>query len=213
MSLPITYGQLFIAPLLGGFLAAHPEIRLDLQMEDRFVDLIETGIDFAIRIGQLQDSTLIAPRLGATRLMAVTSPDYLARFGTPATPEELGNHNCLTYRHEHQRSTVWHFVSDGEQTAVAVTGNQHAESVLVLHDTAVGGIVIAMLPDFRLRRSLASGELVEVLAAYSRNTLGIYAVHTHHRPPMKVKAWLDYLAAHLAPDSRPRRRGPARKTA
>lgn len=201
ISLPVTYGQLFIAPLIPGFLDDFPGIRLDMQMEDRFVDLIDSGIDVAIRIGELEDSGLIARRMGSTRLMAVASPAYLARHGIPNTPGELDRHNCLTYRHERQRSTVWRFTIRGAQAAIPVTGNLRADNGLLLRAAVLNGAGIAMLPEFMLRESLASGELVTVLEAHCLQDLGIYAVHTHRRPPLKIKAWLDYLSSRLNPQN------------
>jgi len=198
VSLPITYGQLFIAPLVPAFLAAYPVIRLDVSLEDRFVDLVESGIDVALRIGQLDDSGLFARRLGDTRLIAVAAPSYLSSYGTPRTPDELSQHNCLTYRHERQRSTVWHFTIDGESSAVPVAGNLRADNGLLLREAAIGGSGITFLPEFMLREALSSGKLKEVLPAYSKAHLGVYAVHAHRRPPLKIKVWLDFLTNELA---------------
>ncbi len=198
ISMPITYGQLFVAPLVAGFLARYPHIRLDAQMEDRFVDLVEAGVDVALRIGQLEDSALVARRISSVRLVTVASPRYLAARGTPASPADLSRHNCLTYRHERQRSTAWYFTVDGEQTAIPVDGNLRADNGLLLRDAAQSGAGITILPDFMLSGALSDGSLVEILQPYHQNRLGVYAVHTHRRPPLKIKVWLDYLAEHLS---------------
>jgi DNA-binding transcriptional LysR family regulator len=151
-----------------------------------------------LRIGQLDDSALVARRIGVVRLVVVAAPGYLARNGVPATPADLSHHNCLTYRHERQRSTVWLFTTaEGEQTTVPVEGNLRSDNGLLLRDAALNGAGITILPDFMLGGALADGSLVEILRPYQQNRLGIYAVHTHRRPPLKIRVWLDYLAEHL----------------
>lgn len=198
ITLPVTFGQLHVAPLLPEFLERYPGITLDIEAQDGFVDLVESGIDLAIRIGVLEDSGLIARQITTTRLITVASPVYLERHGTPRTPGEIRHHNCLTYRHARTRSSTWHFEVDGQRIAVPVSGNLRADNGLLLLHAALGGAGVTQLPEFMAQEPLGTGELVELFRGHTRDELGIYTVHAHRPPsPPKIQALIGFLVEKL----------------
>lgn len=187
------------ARLVGAFVARHPEVRFDVQLSDRFVDLVEEGFDLALRIGEAPGQNLIGRRLGETRLVTCAAPLYLRERGAPATPADLAHHACLTYEYLPLRST-WRFRDRaGGEHAVRVSGPVHANNGDLLIAAAVEGIGIAMEPDFMVAAELAAGRLVRVLPDYAPAPAGIYAVYASRRHlSAKVRAFVDFLAAAFA---------------
>jgi DNA-binding transcriptional LysR family regulator len=191
----ISFGVRHIARLVGAFVARHPEVRFDVQLSDRFVDLVEEGFDLAIRIGESPTQNLIARKLGETRLVPCAAPVYLREHGAPGTPADLAQHACLTYEYLPQRGT-WRFqdVAGGEH-AVRVAGPVHANNGDLLAAAAVEGIGIAMEPDFIVDADVAAGRLVRVLADYVPAPTNVYAVYPSRRHlSAKVRAFVDFLA-------------------
>ncbi len=202
VTMPVTFGQLHVAPLLPEFLARYPGITLDIEAEDRFVDLVRSGNDLAIRIGVLEDSGLFARQLTTTRLVTVASPQYLELRGTPKNPSELRNHNCLTYRHARMRSSTWYYEIEGQRVAVSVSGNLRADNGLLLLQAAKRGAGIVQLPEFMVRELIAGGRLVPLLKRYAREEMGVYTVHAHRPPsPPKIQVFVDFLIEKLAAPS------------
>jgi DNA-binding transcriptional LysR family regulator len=209
LSCGISFGVRHIARLVGAFAARHPEVRFDVQLSDRFVDLVEEGFDLAIRIGESPTQNLIARKLGETRLVPCAAPVYLREHGAPVTPADLAQHACLTYEYLPQRSN-WRFQdrAGGEHT-VRVAGPVHANNADLLAAAAVEGIGIAMEPDFVVGADLAAGRLVRILADYVPAPTSIYAVYPSRRHlSAKVRAFVDFLAERFAavggvPASRP----------
>ncbi len=195
----ISFGVRHAARLVGGFVARHPEVRFDVQLSDRFVDLVEEGFDLALRIGEAPGQNLIGRRLGETRLVTCAAPLYLRERGAPATPADLAHHACLTYEYLPLRST-WRFRDRaGGEHAVRVSGPVHANNGDLLIAAAVEGIGIAMEPDFMVAAELAAGRLVRVLPDYAPAPAGIYAVYASRRHlSAKVRAFVDFLAAAFA---------------
>lgn len=208
ISCSINFGVRHLAPAVGQFLAAHPEVRLDVSLADRYVDLVEEGYDVAIRIGQVITPTLIARRLGDTRMVPCASPAYLARHGTPAKPADLARHACLTYEYLAMRN-LWRFRDRrGREQSVRVTGPMHANNGDLLAAAAIAGIGIAMEPDFIVAEDLAEGRLVALLPDYEPPAASIYAVYPSRRHlSAKVRVFVDFLSARFAGaswQSRPR---------
>ncbi|GAB4350951.1 MAG: LysR family transcriptional regulator [Gammaproteobacteria bacterium] len=199
VTMPITFGQLHIAPLLPEFMARYPGIQLDIEAQDGFVDLVASGLDVAIRIGILDDSGLFARQIATTRLIAAASPAYLKQRGTPASPAELRHHNCLTYRHARDRSSTWRFHGEGKPLVVPVSGTLRADNGLVLMNAAIAGAGIIFLPEFMIRQPLREGTLVALFPNLAGEELGIYTVHAHRPPtPPKIRAFNDFLREKLA---------------
>jgi DNA-binding transcriptional LysR family regulator len=195
----ISFGVRHVAPLVGAFAAHHPEMRFDVQLSDRFVDLVEEGFDLALRIGESPAQNLIARKLGETCLVPCTAPSYLREHGAPETPADLAAHACLTYEYLPQRNT-WRFRDQaGREHAVRVAGPMHANNGEMLAAAAVEGIGIALEPDFIVGADLAAGRLVRILKDYSPTPTGIYAVYPSRRHlSAKVRAFVDFLAERFA---------------
>jgi DNA-binding transcriptional LysR family regulator len=191
----ISFGVRYVAPLVGAFAARHPELKFDVQLSDRFVDLVEEGFDLAIRIGESPTQNLIARKLGETRLVSCAAPMYLRERGAPEAPADLARHACLTYEYLPQRNT-WRFRDRaGKAHAVRVAGPVHANNAEMLAAAAIEGIGIAMEPDFIVGADLAAGRLVRILADYAPAPTNVYAVYPSRRHlSAKVRAFVDFLA-------------------
>jgi DNA-binding transcriptional LysR family regulator len=193
LTAPAGFGRRHVAPLLRSFLAAHPEVTVSLDLSDRLVDLVNEGIDCAVRVGELADSNLVSIRLAENRRLVVASPAYLARRGVPATPDDLADHNCLSLGE--QRG--WLF-SDrerpGESFTLKVAGNLECNDGAVLHEWALAGEGLAWRSLWEVGADLAAGRLVAVLEDWATPPLGIYAVFPQRRHlPLRVRLLIDYL--------------------
>jgi DNA-binding transcriptional LysR family regulator len=196
---PLAFSQLHLAPALADFLAATPRVTVDLNAEDKLVDLIAGGFDLAIRIGRIKDSTLVARKLAADRLVVCGAPAYLARRGVPRVPADLLRHNCLRYANIPTRLD-WRFRDrSGEVSIVPVTGNLVAGNGTVLREAAVAGLGLAVLPTHMVAGELAAERLQAVLTDYRRGEIGVYAVYPNRRNlPAKLRAFVDFLAGRFA---------------
>lgn len=193
VSLPMNFGRLYVIPHVGEFLRRWPQIELDLQFDDRFVDLIGEGFDAAIRIGALEDSRLVARRIAQTRRILVAAPAYLQRRGAPASPGALIEHDCLHYTLFRDTPT-WEFHGRGEPWRVPVRGRLKANYGAPLVEAALRGEGILQTATFAVAEELADGRLVEVLPDWSLLPIGIYAVYpSREYRPRKVEAFIDFL--------------------
>lgn len=190
----LVYGLRHVAPLLPALSERYPDLVIDLEFNDRYVDLVEEGYDVAIRIGPLPDSSLIARKIGETRLVLVASPAYLAGCGRPRQPRDLGNHDCLLYR---GRGGVgeWRFGRDnGEEQTARIGGPVITNNGEALKMAALAGLGIARLPSFMLDDALEAGTLVELLADWPSEPLPIQAVYAPNRHlSAKVRHFIDFL--------------------
>jgi DNA-binding transcriptional LysR family regulator len=195
----INFGVRHLSPAIGEFLAKHPEVRFDVSLSDRFVDLVEEGYDLAVRIGSSGGETVVARQLGEARLLVCASPPYLKKHGAPKTPEDLAGHACLTYEYMPLRG-VWSFRGrDGREHAVRVSGPLHSNNGDLLAAAAVAGVGIVYEPEFIVGADLAAGRLVPVLASYRSTPAPIYAVYPSRRYlPAKVRVFVDFLAGRFA---------------
>jgi len=195
----INFGVRHVSPAIGAFLAKYPEVRFDVSLSDRIVDLVEEGYDLAIRIGSAGGETVVARKLGEARMVACASPAYLKAHGVPKTPEELARHACLTYEYMPVRN-VWPFRGkDGREHAVRVSGPLHSNNGDLLAAAAVAGVGIAYEPEFILGPDLKAGRLVPILSAYSSPLGPIYAAYPSRRYlSAKVRAFVDFLAERFA---------------
>ncbi|WP_144141869.1 LysR family transcriptional regulator [Paraburkholderia sp. BCC1884] len=197
VSAPMSFGMMHLSPLVAIFLREHSDVRFDMELSDRTVDVVGEGFDMAIRIGALPDSTLIAQKLVDIRLVACCSPGYLRRRGTPATPRDLERHDCLLYGHG--GAVSWEFMVDGVVKGVEVHGPLRANNGDLIRDAAVAGLGIVRLPDFIVADALRSGQLVPVLEAFMPGATSVYAVYPQHRQSsLTIRAFVAFLRDHLS---------------
>lgn len=190
-----TFADSFLGQGLIDFAVEHPEITLEIHLDDRFVDLVEEGFDLAIRITKLEDSSLIARRLAPMSIKICASPALIEKYGEPQHPQELAKMPCVIDTNSRWR-TNWPFVDqDGEPMSVTVPSRLEVNSPLATRAAAVSGLGFATLPDFIALPELESGRLVSVLENWTRRDAGIFAVYPHRRYlPAKIRVLVDYLA-------------------
>ncbi|MEI2418260.1 LysR family transcriptional regulator [Orrella sp. JC864] len=200
ITVPMSFGLRYLAPVLSGFSRQHPSVQLQVEVNDLFADLIGEDFDMALRIGRLPDSSLIARKLGELPMYACCSPDYARRHGVPATPHELAGHQCLLYGREGQSG--WQFNMDGNPLTVPVQGPMVANNGEFLCDAALAGCGIAFLPSFIVEAPIQAGLLVPVLQAYSPAPLQVSVVYPHHRQgSLLVQTLFDFIRLNLPASS------------
>ncbi|MGD0562497.1 MAG: LysR family transcriptional regulator [Roseiarcus sp.] len=200
VSAPMSFGFLHLAPALPDFLARYPEVAVDLAMNDRFVDLIDEGFDVAVRIGAMEDSSLIARRLAPIRRVVCASPAYFEARGLPLSPEDLKGHECL-FNSNIASSQEWRFTApDGKSWPVEVKGRLSANNGDALRAAALQGLGIVNLPTFIVGGDLQAGALVTALDEFISQDMAMSAVYPHsrHLSP-KVRAFVDFLADCFGP--------------
>ncbi len=194
---PMSFGLLHLSPAVADFLVAHPQLEIDLDLNDRRVDLVNEGHDLAIRIGKLADSSLIARRLAPCRHVVCASPAYLQARGEPRSPEELEDdrHDCLLYRNR-TISNEWRFRIRGEWRSLRVRATRlGVNNGDVLRDAAIAGIGLVVLPTFIVSEALRRGELKAVLCESELDDLAIHAVWPPNRElSAKVRVFVDFLS-------------------
>lgn len=193
---PAVFGMMHLADMLPGFTERYPNVSIELGLNDRVVDLLDERWDMAIRIGHLDDSTLVARKLADMRLVLCAAPAYLRRRGTPRLASELGGHDCLGYvLSERTSPSLWRFGRDGSMR-VAVRGPLAADNGHVLMTAAIGGQGLLYGPRFVAADALRAGHLVEIVIDVPLADMGAaYAVsHPTRRPTARLRAWIDYLA-------------------
>jgi DNA-binding transcriptional LysR family regulator len=194
VSAPAGFGRRHVAPLLPGFLDANRDVTISLDLSDRLADIVNEGIDVAIRIGQLDDSNLVGVKLAANQRVVVASPTYLAARGTPKHPDDLAKHNCLTFGNYGNQARGWLFTIEGQPTPVRVNGNMECNDGAVLHDWSLDGRGLAWRSMWEVRDDLSTGRLVTVLDAFSAPDNAIYAVFAQRRHlPLRVRMFIDHL--------------------
>jgi len=194
---PAGFGRRHVAPLVPGFLAAHPELDLSLNLSDRVVDIVNEGFDCAVRVGDLPDSSLVSTRLADNRRLCVGSPTYLHRAGPPKHPNELGRHACLTLSSEASQTRGWAFLIDGELTHLRPQGRLDCSDGQVLHDWCLAGLGLAWRSTWEVDADIAAGRLVSVLDDFAAPPNGIFAVFPHAKHlPLRVRLWIDHLRGH-----------------
>jgi len=198
INVPMSFGILHIAPLLPAFMQQYPELTVEMDLNDRKLDVIEEGFDASVRISDLPDSTLVARRLAPCHHVIVAAPAYLERQGTPNSPEDLLEHEVLSYSLQ-QSAQAWHFVDAGGRPAqVAVAGRLQVNNSLALREALLGGMGIARTPTFLVGEDLRQGRLIAVLGAWRSLEVSIYLVYPQRRYlSPKVRAFADFLAARI----------------
>ena len=197
---PVSFGILHLGPALPDFMLRHPELKVDIEFTDRFVDLIEEGWDLAVRIAALPDSSLIARKLADNDTVVSAAPAYWERRGRPRVPQDLAQHACITYAY-HANPAEWPFADpDGRRIGVRVAGPLHTNSGDMSLAAARAGLGVVRLPRFICGPDLAAGRLEAVLAEAMPPPPGIFALYPHNRHlSAKVRAFVDFLVARFGP--------------
>ncbi|OMH37551.1 LysR family transcriptional regulator [Motiliproteus sp. MSK22-1] len=193
MTAPVSYGERYIVPLVNEFLQLHEELQAEIQLTNQPVGLVEQGFDLAIRLGRVEDSSLVAKRLADRTLYVCGSPDYLAAQGTPQGLGDLQQHSCLLGSLDY-----WRFEEQGMERNIRVKGRLSCNSGYALVDAALKGLGLIQIPDYHVRGYLESGQLVQVLEPYVQQTEAVWALYPQNRYlSPKVRGLIDYLSEHL----------------
>ena len=194
---PVSFGIARLGPLLAGYRVRYPQVKLDLSLSDRLVDMVEEGFDVAIRITRQPAPNLIARKLADARLLLCAAPDYLARAGTPAAPADLARHACLAYSYW-SGGDEWTLQGPAGEATVRIDGGLRANNGDVLREAALAGMGIVLQPDFVVGADLAAGRLRRVLDDWMA-PVGIHAVYASrsHLAP-KVRSFIDFLVEAFA---------------
>jgi DNA-binding transcriptional LysR family regulator len=195
------FARLVLAPRLSGFLREHPELSLELVIRDTLGDLIAEGFDAAVRFGEPEPSSLNARKLLETRILTCAAPAYLARRGTPRHPRDLGQHECLLFRDPVTgRPFPREFHRDDEVIEVKVSGQLVVNDLATKLTACAAGHGISQTFALGLDGLLARGELVQILSDWAQERFPLYAYHpSRHLPPAKVRVFLDFVLASVAP--------------
>ncbi|EJK2114637.1 LysR family transcriptional regulator [Vibrio navarrensis] len=198
---PMTFGVLHVAPLISEFLGRYPEVEIDLQLEDKMVDLVEGGFDLGIRIGHLPDSNLIAKRLAPCRTVLCASPSYVAKMGAPQKPADLADHNCLRYSY-FRGGNEWLFLHQEQEFKVLPRGNFIVNNSEAIRRALIAGIGVAQMPTFIIGKELRCGALVNLMPEYRLPEHFLYAVYPQRKHmPLKVRMFIDFLSEKLGSDT------------
>ena len=191
----IGLGQIFLTPLILKFQQQYPELTVELTLNDRYIDLVEEGVDVAVRLGRLTDSSLVARRLGSTRRLLVATRTYLAAHGTPLTPGDLVHHNCLLYAYL-STGNEWTFTGSDGEIRVRVQGNFKANNGHAIREALLADAGVALTPDWLIHDKLESGAVVALLPEFANAPLEINAVYPSGRHvSAKVRAFIEFLLA------------------
>lgn len=194
ISVPTISGELLLPKAIAEFSAKYPEIHIDMDLDNRFVDIVAEGFDLAIRTGALPDSSFIARRLVDAHWVICGAPDYFARCGVPKIPSELTQHNCLAYSYQETGAQEWLFKGDDKPCTVRVNGNFTTNNASALRRAALFGQGLVYVPKVLVAEDLKAGTLIEVLQEQVAKCLGIYAVYPYTRhQPIKVKLFIEHL--------------------
>jgi LysR family transcriptional regulator for bpeEF and oprC len=199
VDMPVSFGSLKIVPMLGAFRAAYPDITLALSFTDRLVDLVEEGIDVAVRMGALQDSSLIARRLTQTQFRVYGAPAYFAKHGRPRTPEDLSQHNCIAYtRRETRLIREWRFRRGDAALTMTPRGNMTFTDGQAVCAAACAGYGLVQMHDYYADVPIAAGALERVLRHFEPAADSISLVYppTRHLSP-KVRVFVDFLTTKI----------------
>jgi len=214
ISVPMTFGRLYIARLIPTFMALYPDIQIEMIMDDKRQDFIKQGFDIGIRIGQLEDSSLIAKKIATCRSLICASSTYLELHGRPQKPDDLRDHNCLYYSY-FRAGQDWHFHSkkdkkNGELSVpntaplikVPAKGNYRVNNSDALHYAALEGLGIVNMPTFIVGPDILANRLEPLLIDYPQPTHGIYAIFPERKHlTTKVRIFIDFLQAHIGADT------------
>lgn len=197
LSTPIAYGRLQVIPHIRPFLSQHPEVKLDLILDDKTIDLVKEGVDMAVRVGPLTESSLIATKIGDCPRIAVASPDYLADHGEPTKLSELDKHDCLVSINSPARD-VWTFNGKQGIEKIQVSGRFSANNPDAIREAVLAGLGIAIIPLWMAENYIDQGYLKVILNDYQPLPLAVHAMYPQRRlVPLKVKRLIEHLQSHF----------------
>jgi len=196
---PLSFGLMHLGPAINDFQQQHPAIKFDIDFNDRQIDLIQEGFDVGIRIAELEDSSLIARKLASNSVIVCASPAYLDKHGTPTTPEELTEHDCLTYSYL-PNPNHWNFIDMlGQMQNIRVKSSMQSNSGNYLREAAIAGLGVLRQPTFIAYEAINKKELVPILQDYEIPTVNAYAIYppTRHLS-QRVRTFIDFLVERFA---------------
>lgn len=196
MSVPTISGELLLSESVAEFCAQHPELKVEMRLENRFVDLVNEGIDLAIRTGTMPDSSLIARHILDSRWVIVCSPAYLEQHPQPQTTADLLAHNCLTYTYQESGTANWLVKQPGHDDIqeLQVNGNLSANNARAIRKAVIAGHGIAMVPRCMVYEDLQDEKLMEILNGHCGKVLGVYAVYPYTRNlPLKTRLLIEHI--------------------
>jgi DNA-binding transcriptional LysR family regulator len=197
VTMPLSYGLHRLGPVISEYVRRFPQVKLDLSLSDRKIDLVDEGFDVAVRIGKLPESGLIARKLGAIQSIVVGAPAYLEQHGIPEVPSDLAHHVCLGYALG-TGGDEWRLQGAGGLVTVRSTGSIKADNGDILRLAALQGAGLIFQPQFIVEEEVQAGRLVQVLNGYTSEELGVYAVYPSRKHlSAKVRTFVDHLVAHL----------------
>jgi DNA-binding transcriptional LysR family regulator len=197
LATPVVFGRLHIVPLVAAFLTRYPEVSVEVVMSDSFTDLVEQGIDVAIRVGEITDQSLVAHPIGRARRLLVASPAYLKRHPAPRVPADLSQHECIVYTRL-ATSDRWHFDGPDGPISVKVSGRYRADNSEAVREGMLRGLGIAVIPAFAFAGEIEKKQARVLLEDFEPRPLPINAVYPSRRfVPLRVRALVDALADQL----------------
>ena len=195
ISVPRDFGLLYISPNLPKFIELHPNLHVEIEFEDKRVDLVAEGYDLALRIGYMQDSSLVARKISSSPMHFVASPSYLEARGIPLTPDDLEYHQGLLYKSS-LNQVHWQSTKTNQIQRYKIQSKVVSNNGMALLEMTKAGLGISNSPSFFVKDALASGELVEILSEYKQKPLDIYVVYPNRRHlPAKVRVFIEFLAS------------------
>ncbi|MCK4871040.1 MAG: LysR family transcriptional regulator [Gammaproteobacteria bacterium] len=197
VNVPIAAGRMKILPLVWKFRERYPDLKIDMHFDDHYVDLVKEGVDVAIRIGDLSDSSLVARKMGTIPRYTVASPEYLEKHGEPETLEDLHQHECVVYNLLNTRNE-WHFTSKQGKEKISVKGGFSSNSPDAMREAALTGQGVAVILGWLVEEDIEQGRLKVVLNDYVPTALGLNAIYPERRfMPAKLSLFLDFLQSEL----------------
>lgn len=194
VDVPVAFGRLHVVPALADYMRSYPGVSVDIRLNDHVIDPVREGVDVVVRIGTLEDSTLISRTLATTRLVICGAPDYFARHGVPRTIDDLADHNCIA-----GRAQAWRLKRDGKPTTVAVDGTVQSNSAEGLRAAALAGLGIVQLRSFALSRDVQAGRLQHIMPDHIVDDLQISVAYAHRRLlSPRIRSFVDFLADRYA---------------
>lgn len=194
ITVPTISGELFLAENIADFCQRHPDISVDVRLENEFVDLVKEGVDLAIRTGVLDDSSLIAKSLITSYWVVCCAPKYIEQYGEPTKVEQLSQHNCLAYTYQRQGGYEWRFSQEEQQYNVKISGSFATNNAQALRKAALGGYGIVYVPRCSVYEDIQKGDLIVLLPDYQPRSLGVYAVYPYTRHlPNKIKLLIEHI--------------------
>ncbi len=197
---PMSFGHLHVAPAMAEFMARYPDLRVELILNDRIIDLVEEGFDAAIRIQRMPDSSLVARKLALIRQVVCAVPEYWRTHGRPREPAAIEAHNCLIYTYQ-QVPDQWRFQGPDGPLTKKISGSFRANNGEALRSAALAGLGVYLGPSFIVGDDLRTGRMEAVLQEYEEIDLAVYAVYPQNRHlSAKVRVFVDFMADHCGPE-------------